>query len=98
MLGMGWYPEVMAMTRNLEGFRDANGLRHLVCCWSPSLHIFFFFVGELTITLEDVVNNFLLPMFGNKGFFNIQLSVKDLAVEEQRFKYFVGLTASSGVN
>lgn len=39
----------VAISKNLEGFRDAKGLRHLVCCWSPSLHIFFFSIGELTL-------------------------------------------------
>ena len=53
--------KAVAISRNLEGFRDAKGLRHLVRCWCPSLHTFFFSVGELTITLKDVVNNFLLP-------------------------------------
>ena len=54
----------IAISKNLEGFRDAKGLRHLVHRWCPSFYTFFFFVGELTITLEDVVNNFLLPVFG----------------------------------
>ena len=72
----------VAISRNLEGFRDAKGLRHLVHCWSPSLHKFFFSIGELTITLKDVVNNFPLPMFGDEGPFDIQLSTGDLTVEE----------------
>ena len=72
----------VAITRNLEGFRDAKGLRHMVRRWSPSLHTFFFFVGELTITLEDVVNNLLLPVFGDKSLFNIWLSAEDLTIEE----------------
>lgn len=74
--------KLVAITRNLEGFRDAKGLRHLVHCWSPSLHKFFFSMGELTINVEDVVNNFLLPMFGDESPFDIQLSVEDLTVEE----------------
>ena len=49
----------VAISRNLEGFRDVKGLRHLVCRWCPSLHTFFSSVSEITITLEDVVNNFL---------------------------------------
>ena len=55
--------KVVAISRNLEGFKDAKGLRHLVRRWCPSLHTFFFSVGELTITLEDVVNNFLLSVW-----------------------------------
>ena len=55
--------KAVAISKNLEGFRDAKGLRHLVRHWCPSLHTFFFSVGELTITLEDVVNNFLLSIW-----------------------------------
>ena len=71
----------VAISRNLKGFRDAKGLRHLVCRWCLSLHTFFFSVGELTITLEDVVNNFLLPVFGDKNPFDISLSSEDLRLK-----------------
>lgn len=64
------------------------------------IHSFFFFflifMGELTITLKDVVNTFLLPMFGDESPFNIQLSVEDLVVEEKLFKHFGGHIASPG--
>ena len=86
----------MVITRNLEGFRDAKGLRHLVRHWSPFLHTFFVFVGKLTITLEDVVNNFLLPVFVDESPFDIQLSTEDLAVEKQLFEHFGGHTTSPG--
>jgi len=86
----------VAIFRNLEGFRDAKGLRHLVCRWYPSLHTFFFFVGELTITLEDVVNNFLLPMSSDENPFDISLSSKDLEIEDKLFSHFSRRTASSG--
>ena len=56
----------VAISRNLKGFRDAKGLRHLVRRWCPALHTFLFSVGELTVTLEDVVNNFLLPVLGDE--------------------------------
>ena len=61
----------MATSRNLGGSRDAKGLRHLVRHWSPSFHTFFFSVGKLTITLEDVVINFLLPVFNDENPFDI---------------------------
>lgn len=76
MPGTCWDPNI----RNLEGFKDAKGLRHLVHRWSPSLHTFFFSIDKLTITLEDVDNNFLLPVFGNDNPFDIQLSIEDLKV------------------
>ena len=74
--------KLVVISRNLEGFRDAKGLMHLVCRWSPSLHMFFFSMGELTITLEGVVNNFLLPVIGDESPFDIQLFAEDLTVEE----------------
>ena len=88
--------KAMAIFRNLEGFRDAKGLRHLVRRWCLTLHTFLFSFGELTITLEDVVNNFLLPVLGDENPFNINLSDEDLKVEEKLFTYFGGHTASSG--
>ena len=88
--------KAVAISKNLEGFRDAKGLRHLVHRWCPSLHTFFFFVGELTITLEDVVNNFLLPVFGDESPFDINLSEKDLEVEDKLFGHFGDRTASPG--
>ena len=87
--------KAVAISRNLEGFRDAKGLRHLVRHWCHSLHTFFFSVGELTITLEDVVNNFLLPVFGDERPFDISLSEEDLVVEDKLFGHFGGCTASS---
>jgi len=85
----------VVISRNLKGFRDAKSLRHLVRHWCPFLHTFFFSVSELTITLEDVVNNFLLPMFGDKNPFDISLSSKDLKVEDKLFGHFGKRTASS---
>nr|POE55729.1 hypothetical protein CFP56_27764 [Quercus suber] len=88
--------KAVAISRNLEGFRDTKVLRHLVCRWSPSLHTFSFSVGELTVTLEDVVNNFLLLVLGDENPFDINLSDEDLEVEEKLFAHFGGRTASSG--
>ena len=35
--------KAVAISRNLEGFRGAKGLRHLVCRWCHTLHTFLFF-------------------------------------------------------
>ena len=88
--------KAVAISRNLKGFKGAKGLRHLVCRWCLSLHTFFFSVGELTITLEDVVNNFLLPVFRDENPFDISLSEEDLMVENKLFSHFGGCTASPG--
>ena len=82
--------KLVAISRNLEGFRDTKGLRHLVRRWCSSLHTFFFSVGELTIHLKDVVNNFLLPVFGDENPFDISLSSEDLEVEDKLFSHFGG--------
>ena len=86
----------VAIFRNREDFRNTKGLRHLVRHWCPSFHTFFFFVGELTITLEDVVNNFFIPVFGNENPFDFSLSSKDLKIEDKLFSHFGGCIASSG--
>ena len=83
------------ISKNLEGFRDTKGLKHLVRCWCPFFHTFFFSIGELTITLKDVVNNFLLLVFGDENPFHISLSKEDLEVEDKLFYHFGGRTASS---
>ena len=86
--------KAVAISRNLEGFREAKDLRHLVRRWCPSLYTFYFSVGELTITLEDVVNNFLLSVFGDENPFDISHSNEDLEVEDKLFSHFGGRTAS----
>ena len=50
----------------------------------------------MTITLEDVVNNFLLPVFGDESPFDIILSEEDLVVEDKLFGHFGGRAASPG--
>ena len=83
--------KAVAISRNLEGFRDTKGLRHLVRCWCPILHTFLFSFGKLTVTLEDVVNNFLLPVLGDENPFDINLSDEDLKVEESYLLILVGV-------
>ena len=88
--------KAVVISRNLEGFRDAKGLRHLVRRWCPALHTFLFSFGELTVTLEDVVNKFLLLVLRDENPFDINLSDDDLKVEEKLFTHFGGHTASPG--
>ena len=88
--------KAVAISKNLKGFRDAKGLRHLVRRWCSALHTFLFSFGELTVTLEDVVNNFLLLVLRDENPFDINLSNEDLKVEEKLFTYFGGHTTSSG--
>ena len=86
--------KVGAISKNLEGLKDSKGLRNLVRRWCPFLHTFFFSVGELMITLEVMVNNFLLLVFGDENPFDISLSNEDLEVEDKLFSHFCGRIAS----
>ena len=43
-----------------------------------------------------MVNNFLLPVFGDENPFDISLSDKDLEVEDKLFSHFGGRTAFGG--
>ena len=43
-----------------------------------------------------MVNNFLLPVFGDESPFDISLSEEDLVVEDKLFSHFGGHTASPG--
>ena len=80
--------KAMAISRNFKSFKDNKGLKHLVRCCCPSLYTFFFFVGEIMITLEDVVNNFLLSLFGDENPFDISITDEDLKVEDKLFSHF----------
>ena len=87
--------KVVVISRNLEGFKDAKGLKHPVRRWCLALHTFLFSFGELTVTLEDVVNNFLLLVLRDENPFDINLSKEDFKVKEKLFTHFGGHTASS---
>jgi hypothetical protein len=43
-------------------YRDTEALQQLVRRWCLSSHTFFFTHGEMTVTLEDVENHWLLPI------------------------------------
>ena len=83
--------KAVAISRNLEGFRDAKGLRHLVRHWCSALHTFLFSFGKLTVTLEDVVNNFLLPVLGDENPFDINLSMRTSRSKKSYLLILVGL-------
>uniref|UniRef100_A0A2N9FU85 Aminotransferase-like plant mobile domain-containing protein n=1 Tax=Fagus sylvatica TaxID=28930 RepID=A0A2N9FU85_FAGSY len=55
------------ISRGSNMYRDTEALRQLVRRWCPSTHTFFFAHGEMTVTLEDVENHWLLPILGDQG-------------------------------
>jgi hypothetical protein len=58
-------------------FRDTESLRELLRRWCPSMHTFFFSWGELTPTLENVANHWILPILGEHSLSNIKLSAEE---------------------
>ena len=49
----------------LSNYRDLFNLRHLVHRWCAATHTFFLSYGEITVTLEDMANQLLLPILGD---------------------------------
>jgi hypothetical protein len=62
-------------------YRDTEALRQLVRRWCPSTHTFFFAHGELTVTLEDVENHWLLPILGDQDPADLTLSPEESEIE-----------------
>jgi hypothetical protein len=58
-------------------FRDTEPLREVLRRWCPSTHTFFFSWGELTPTLKDIANHWMLPVLGEHSFSNIELSAEE---------------------
>jgi hypothetical protein len=66
------------ISRSSNMFQDAEVLRQLVQRWCPSSHTFFFAHGELTVTLENIENHWLLPILGNQDSAEIELSPEEM--------------------
>ena len=62
-------------------FRDVEVLWQLVRRWCPSLHTFFFAHGELTVTLEDIENHWLLPILGDQDPAEIELLPEEVRIK-----------------
>ena len=65
----------------LSKFWDLYNLRHLVWLWCTTTHTFFFSCDELTITLEDVANQLLLPILGDADPASLEFSPEEEAIE-----------------
>uniref|UniRef100_A0A2N9GAL6 Aminotransferase-like plant mobile domain-containing protein n=1 Tax=Fagus sylvatica TaxID=28930 RepID=A0A2N9GAL6_FAGSY len=84
-----WVPVHWAIliSRSCNMFRDTEALRELLRRWCPSTHTFFFSWGELTPTLEDVANHWMLPILGEYSFSNIKLSAAEEEIAAVLKKY-----------
>ena len=74
----------------LSNYRDLFNLRHLVRRWCSTTHTFFFAYNEVTVTLEDVANQLLLPILGDVDLAALELSPEEEAVEAELKKRMSG--------
>ena len=82
--------KAIVSSRCLSNFRDLYNLRHLVRRWCTTTHTFFFSCGKLTVTLEDVANQLLLPILGDADPATLEFSPKEEAIEAELRKRMVG--------
>ena len=73
--------KAIVSSRCLSNFQDLYNLCHLVRRWCTTTHTFFFSCGKLTVTLEDVANQLLLPILGDADPAALELSPEEKAIE-----------------
>ena len=82
--------KAIVSSRCLSNFRDLYNFHHLVQRWCTTTHTFFFFCGELTITLEDVANQLLLPILGDINLATLEFSPEEEAIKAELKKRMIG--------
>ena len=82
--------KAIVLSRCLSNYKDLFNLYHLVHRWCSATHTFFLSYGEITLTLEDVANQLLLPILGDADLSNIELSVGEEAIETKLRKGMSG--------
>ena len=82
--------KAIVSSRCFSNFRDLYNLRHLVRRWCTTTHTFFFSCGELTVTLEDVANQLLLPILGDADPATLEFSPEEEAIEAELKKRMAG--------
>ena len=82
--------KAIVSSRCLSYFWDLYNLRHLVRRWCTTTHTFFFSCGELTVTLEDVANQLLLPILGDADPATLEFSLEKEAIEVELKKRMAG--------
>ena len=79
----------------LSNYRDSFNLCHLVHRYYNTTYTFFLSCGEITVTLEDVVNQLLLPILGDTDLNDIELSAEEEAVEAKLKRGMSGIVKLS---
>ena len=82
--------KAIVSSRYLSNFRDLYNLRQLVRRWCTTTHTFFFSCGELTVTLEDMANQLLLPILGDADPATLEFSLEEEAIEAELKKGMAG--------
>ena len=82
--------KAIVSSRCLFNYRDLFNFCHLVRQWCSTTHTFFLSCGEITVTLEDVTNQLLLPILGDVELSNIEFSPNEEAVEVELKKGMSG--------
>ena len=82
--------KAVVSSRCLSNFRDLYNLCHLVRQWCTTTHTFFFSCGELTVTLEEVANQLLLPILDDTDPAALELSPEEEAIEVELKKRMAG--------
>ena len=80
----------IVLSHCLSNYRDLYNLRHLVRRWCTTTHTFFFSCGELTVTLEDMANQLLLPILDDADPVALELSPEEEAIEVELKKRMTG--------
>ena len=82
--------KAIVLSRCLSNYRDLFNLRHLVRRLCTATHTFFFSCGEITVILEDVANQVLLPILGDVDPGSLELSQEEEAVQAELKKRMSG--------
>uniref|UniRef100_A0A2N9G1F8 Aminotransferase-like plant mobile domain-containing protein n=1 Tax=Fagus sylvatica TaxID=28930 RepID=A0A2N9G1F8_FAGSY len=85
------------ISRSSNMFWDTEALRQLVRRWCPSIHTFFFAHGELTVTLKDVRNHWLLLILGDQDPAKVEFSSEELRIEAALVDYIRRKNTSLGI-
>ena len=82
--------KAIVSSRYLSNFRDLFNLRHLVHWWYTTTYTFFFSYSKVTVILEDMANQLLLPILGDVDPATLELSPEEEAVEAELKKKMSG--------
>ena len=75
--------KAIVSSRYLSNYRNLFNLCHLVRWLCTATQTFFLSYDEITVTLEDVANQLLLPILGDVDHGALELSLEEEVVEAE---------------